>query len=250
MWQAGSTVAATLAEGVSTLDVLQTVLPGGSVTGAPKQAACTLLAGLEPVGRGPSMGALGLLWPGGLDLGLTIRTIAVDADRVHLWAGGGITWGSEPRAEVFEAHAKAAPVAGGPGPALSPVRRALFRRDGDPAPDSGPALVLLGPPQRLASLCAVVVGAAPVVVAAVSHPARLQHPVAACFVGSTDRGVVVDDHCDDPPPAPGLARSCGLATRAGRRSPLRRIANRPSGRPGPANQVSVSSRQCSGRPVT
>ncbi|MGH3682046.1 MAG: chorismate-binding protein, partial [Natronosporangium sp.] len=41
---------------------------------------------------------------------LTIRTVAVDADRVHLWAGGGITWGSDPAAEVAEAAAKAAPL--------------------------------------------------------------------------------------------------------------------------------------------
>jgi para-aminobenzoate synthetase component 1 len=110
LWQAGSTVAAQLAPGAGTLDVLRALLPGGSVTGAPKHAACRLLADLEPVGRGPSMGALGLLWPGGLDLGLTIRTVGVDDDRVHLWAGGGITWSSEPAAEVAEAHAKAAPV--------------------------------------------------------------------------------------------------------------------------------------------
>jgi para-aminobenzoate synthetase component 1 len=56
------------------------------------------------------MGALGLVWPGGLDLGLTIRTVGVDDDRVHLWAGGGVTWSSDPAAEVAEAHAKAAPV--------------------------------------------------------------------------------------------------------------------------------------------
>ena len=110
LWQAGSTVAARLAPGAGTLDVLRALLPGGSVTGAPKHAACALLAGLEPVGRGPSMGALGLLWPGGLDLGLTIRTVGVDDERVHLWAGGGITWSSDPAAEVAEAHAKAAPV--------------------------------------------------------------------------------------------------------------------------------------------
>ena len=110
LWQAGSTVAAQLQPGAGTLDVLRAMLPGGSVTGAPKHAACRLLAGLEPVGRGPAMGALGLLWPGGLDLGLTIRTVGVDDDRVHLWAGGGITWSSEPAAEVAEAHAKAAPV--------------------------------------------------------------------------------------------------------------------------------------------
>lgn len=110
LWQAGSTVAARLLPGTGTFDVLRALLPGGSVTGAPKHAACRLLAGLEPVGRGPSMGALGLLWPGGLDLGLTIRTVAVDADHVHLWAGGGITWSSDPAAEVAEAHAKARPV--------------------------------------------------------------------------------------------------------------------------------------------
>ena len=110
LWQAASTVAARTREDVTTMDVLQALAPGGSVTGAPKRAALELLGGLEPVGRGPSMGALGLLWPGGLDLGLTIRTVAVDESAVHLWAGGGITWSSDPVMEVHEAHAKAGPV--------------------------------------------------------------------------------------------------------------------------------------------
>ena len=110
LWQAASTVSARLVDGATTLDVLRALLPGGSVTGAPKRAACGLLAALEPVGRGPSMGAMGLVRPGGLDLGLTIRTVAVDDDQLHLWAGGGITWGSEAGAEVEEAHAKASPV--------------------------------------------------------------------------------------------------------------------------------------------
>ena len=110
LWQASSTVAGRLEDGVTPLDVLRALLPGGSVTGAPKRAACALLADLEPVGRGPSMGALGVITADGMDLGLTIRTVAADADRVHLWAGGGITWGSDPAAEVEEAHAKAGPV--------------------------------------------------------------------------------------------------------------------------------------------
>lgn len=110
LWHAHSTIAAELSAGAGVVDVLRAVLPGGSVTGAPKHAACRLLAGLEPVGRGPAMGAFGLLSAGRLDLGLTIRTIAADTDRVHLWAGGGITWGSGPEQEVAEAHAKAAPV--------------------------------------------------------------------------------------------------------------------------------------------
>ena len=110
LWQAGSTVAARLRPDVGVVEVLRALLPGGSVTGAPKRAACTLLAGLEPVGRGPAMGAFGFVRPGGLDLGLTIRTVALAEARVHLWAGGGITWGSDPDAEVAEAHAKAGPV--------------------------------------------------------------------------------------------------------------------------------------------
>jgi para-aminobenzoate synthetase component 1 len=77
LWHASSVVGGRLAEGVGTADILRALLPGGSVTGAPKHAACGLLAGLEPVGRGPAMGAFGFVWPGGLDLGLTIRTVAI-----------------------------------------------------------------------------------------------------------------------------------------------------------------------------
>ena len=110
LWHAGSLVAADLRAGVGPMEVLAALAPGGSVTGAPKQAAAALLVDLEPVGRGPSMGAFGTLWPGGMDLGLSIRTVAADEDSVHLWAGGGITWGSDPDQEVAEAHDKARPL--------------------------------------------------------------------------------------------------------------------------------------------
>lgn len=110
LWQAESTVSARLDDGVGLAALLRAVCPGGSVTGAPKLAALGHVAGLEPVGRGAAMGALGWLGPAGLDLGLTIRTVAADGERLHLWAGGGITWGSEPWAEVAEAAAKAAPL--------------------------------------------------------------------------------------------------------------------------------------------
>jgi para-aminobenzoate synthetase component 1 len=110
LWQAESRVLATLADGVDLAGVLRAVCPGGSVTGAPKHAALQEIAALEPVGRGASMGALGWLDADGLELGLTIRTVAVDDQRVHVWAGGGITWDSDPAAEVAEAAAKAAPV--------------------------------------------------------------------------------------------------------------------------------------------
>ena len=110
LWQAESQVSARLADGVDLAALLRAVCPGGSVTGAPKLAALDLIERLEPVGRGPSMGALGWVSADGIDLGLTIRTVAAVADRLHLWAGGGITWGSDPVAEVAEAAAKAGPL--------------------------------------------------------------------------------------------------------------------------------------------
>jgi para-aminobenzoate synthetase component 1 len=111
VWHAESTVEARLRPGTSLGALLAATFPGGSVTGAPKRAALSLLAGLEPVGRGPSMGALGWITPyGDVDLGLTIRTFAVAGGRIHLWTGGGVTWGSDPDSEVAEAEAKAAPL--------------------------------------------------------------------------------------------------------------------------------------------
>ncbi len=91
--------------------LLGAMFPGGSVTGAPKVAALDQIARLEPVGRGASMGALGVIHPNGdLDLALTIRTFAVVDATIHLWVGGGIVWDSDPAAEVEESWVKARPL--------------------------------------------------------------------------------------------------------------------------------------------
>ena len=93
-----STVEGELRPGVGLAEILAAVFPGGSVTGAPKIAAVDLIAALEPVGRGASMGALGRVHgTGDLDLALTIRTFAVAEGRLHLWVGGGIVWDSRAR---------------------------------------------------------------------------------------------------------------------------------------------------------
>src|SRR4051794_17795703 len=106
-----ATVEAELRENVSLAELLEAVLPGGSVTGCPKLSALALIAGLEPVGRGAAMGALGRIHPNGdFDLALTIRTFAVVAGEIHLWVGGGIVWDSDPVAEVEESWVKARPL--------------------------------------------------------------------------------------------------------------------------------------------
>jgi para-aminobenzoate synthetase component 1 len=106
-----STVEGTLREGVRLAEILAATFPGGSVTGAPKIAAVDLIAELEPVGRGASMGALGRIHGNGdLDLALTIRTFAIAEDRIHLWVGGGVVWDSNPAAEVEESWTKGRPL--------------------------------------------------------------------------------------------------------------------------------------------
>jgi para-aminobenzoate synthetase component I len=106
-----TTVEGRLRDEVGLAKLLEATFPGGSVTGAPKISAIDHIAALEPVGRGPSMGALGRLYPNGdLDLALTIRTFAVAEGRIHLWVGGGIVWDSDPAEEIEESWVKARPL--------------------------------------------------------------------------------------------------------------------------------------------
>ena len=106
-----STVEGTLRPGVELAEILRATFPGGSVTGAPKIAAVDLIAELEPVGRGASMGAIGRVYgTGDFDLALTIRTFAVADDTIHLWVGGGIVWDSDSAGEVEESWTKARPL--------------------------------------------------------------------------------------------------------------------------------------------
>jgi para-aminobenzoate synthetase component 1 len=106
-----STVEGTLRDGVGLAEILHATFPGGSVTGAPKIAAVDIIAQLEPVGRGASMGAVGQVYGNGdFDLALTIRTFAIAERAIHLWVGGGIVWDSDPATEVEESWTKARPL--------------------------------------------------------------------------------------------------------------------------------------------
>ncbi len=106
-----STVEGRLRDGVGLAELLAATFPGGSITGAPKIAAVDLIAEIEPVGRGASMGALGRVYGNGdLDLALTIRTFAIAEGQIHLWVGGGVVWDSDPQAEIAESWVKADPL--------------------------------------------------------------------------------------------------------------------------------------------
>jgi para-aminobenzoate synthetase component 1 len=130
-----STVEGELRPDAGLAEILGATFPGGSVTGAPKIAAVDLIAALEPVGRGASMGALGRVYGNGdLDLVLTIRTFAIADGSIHLWVGGGIVWDSDPHGEVEESLVKAEPLLAAIG---APLERSHVDR---PRPRTGNAL--------------------------------------------------------------------------------------------------------------
>jgi len=119
-----STVEGRVRQDIGLAALLAATFPGGSVTGAPKIAALDLIAALEPVGRGASMGALGTVRGNGdLELALTIRTFAVADGRIHLWVGGGIVWDSEPEAEIEESWTKARPLLAAVGAPIEAAAR-------------------------------------------------------------------------------------------------------------------------------
>ena len=82
--------------------------PAGSMTGAPKLSAMTILHDLEGGPRGVFAGCFGWVGDdGALDLAMVIRSIVVHPGGAYVGAGGGITWRSDAAAEVAEVGVKA-----------------------------------------------------------------------------------------------------------------------------------------------
>ncbi|WP_433479676.1 chorismate-binding protein [Spirillospora sp. CA-142024] len=113
-------------------ELLAATFPPGSVTGAPKSSALTLLEELEPVPRGPYCGAIGWVDAdsrrGALAVG--IRSFWAEDGLLRFGTGAGITWGSDPRREWRETELKAArllEVASGDGAGQDLAERAAGR---------------------------------------------------------------------------------------------------------------------------
>jgi anthranilate synthase component 1 len=103
-----SQVSGTLREGVSSMDVLRSALPAGTLSGAPKVRAMQIIDELEPVKRGSYGGAIGYLsWDGDLDTAIHIRTVVVKDGKLHVQAGGGTVADAKPSYEYTESVNKA-----------------------------------------------------------------------------------------------------------------------------------------------
>jgi anthranilate synthase component 1 len=104
-----SSVSGTLRAGVGAMDALRSVLPAGTLSGAPKVRAMQIIDELEPVKRGGYGGAVGYLSYGGdLDTAIHIRTVVVKDGVAHIQAGGGTVADAQPDYEYEESVAKAA----------------------------------------------------------------------------------------------------------------------------------------------
>ncbi len=104
-----STVLGRAAPGVTPVDVVRALFPGGSMTGAPKLRSVEMLAGMEAAPRGVYSGALGFLGADGrTELSIVIRTAVRDAaGRWSVGAGGAVVLDSDPDAEADEVLLKA-----------------------------------------------------------------------------------------------------------------------------------------------
>ncbi len=103
-----SSVVGRLRDGFSSLDALRSVLPAGTLSGAPKVRAMQIIDELESVKRGGYGGAIGYVsYAGDLDTCIHIRTVVVKDGIAHVQAGGGTVADAKPDYEYRESVAKA-----------------------------------------------------------------------------------------------------------------------------------------------
>lgn len=120
--QATATVVGIVREGATLADVIRAIVPGGSVTGAPKIRAMQIIDELEPVRRGPYCGAVGFVGDdGSCAMNVAIRTAlitghshpassardAIVDGTLDYSVGAGIVADSSPEAEWLETLEKA-----------------------------------------------------------------------------------------------------------------------------------------------
>ena len=103
-----SNVSGRLRAGVTPVQVIRALFPGGTITGCPKVRCMQIIAELEAAGRGAYTGSIGYLdRAGGLDLNILIRTITARGAALGFRAGAGIVADSVPAQELAETRAKA-----------------------------------------------------------------------------------------------------------------------------------------------
>ncbi len=102
-----STVTGKLKPSETSLSLLKSCFPGGSITGAPKIRAMEIIEELETSRRSIYCGSIGFLgFDGQMDTNIAIRTAVTHDDKVFVWGGGGIVADSIAEEEYEESLLK------------------------------------------------------------------------------------------------------------------------------------------------
>lgn len=103
-----STVKGKLRSDLDACDAVSSLLPAGTLSGAPKFRACQIIDELEVEPRGVYGGAIGYIdLSGNLDVCIAIRTAVKKGNKVSVQAGAGIVADSVPYNEYMECAHKA-----------------------------------------------------------------------------------------------------------------------------------------------
>lgn len=103
-----SNVRGTIANNKNGKDLIRSVFPGGTITGAPKVRTMEIIEELEPVRRGIYTGSIGWIgFNGDMELNIVIRTLFAKEGQAYIQAGAGVVIDSNPRHEYKESLKKA-----------------------------------------------------------------------------------------------------------------------------------------------
>lgn len=106
-----TSVSGTLKENFSSIDAIRSILPAGTLSGAPKVRAMEIIEELETTKRGIYGGGIGYIgYDGNLDTCIGIRTIVKKDGIGYVQAGGGVVLDSDPETEYEESVAKASAI--------------------------------------------------------------------------------------------------------------------------------------------
>ncbi|MCL4121228.1 UNVERIFIED_CONTAM: hypothetical protein GTU68_036758 [Idotea baltica] len=98
-----SNVTGRLRSDLQSMDALRSILPAGTLSGAPKIRAMEIIDEQESVKRGIYGGAVGYwAWNGNMDTAIAIRTAVIKEGTLHMQAGAGIVADSVPVSEWNE----------------------------------------------------------------------------------------------------------------------------------------------------
>lgn len=103
-----STVRGVLRDDVTALDAFISAFPAGTLSGAPKPSAISIINRIEPADRGIYGGTVGYFdFSGNLDMAIAIRTAIMRDGQASVQAGAGIVLDSKPHSEWLETRNKA-----------------------------------------------------------------------------------------------------------------------------------------------